>query len=207
MWEGWEKNADRDTYKSYELLVKADVTVSLLATFIRINSEPILWGVEIVAFNPLAGEYTLYQDVFSNLVEAEIKTWEKAQDIARIYRQPTKPSLSMGRAVPPPAKRKKKSPIPLKWKDWYQVTDTERIKSYSLRVETKDRLVDVRAAVYLPNTNLVVPSWIVIITAHTISEGSSATIFQGIYPEFIEAEKKAWEEAQKAVDALRQKAA
>jgi hypothetical protein len=59
MWEGWEKYAERDNYKSYGLLVKADVVVSLLTNLTKINLEPLIWEVEIVAFNPLAGEYTL----------------------------------------------------------------------------------------------------------------------------------------------------
>jgi hypothetical protein len=205
MWEGWEKYAEEDSYKSYGLLVKADVVVLLLTTFTKINLEPSIWEVEIVAFNPLAGEYTLYEDVFSNMSEAEKKTWDEAQEIARSYRQPISP-LSMGKAVLPPSKHKSKSPIPSKWKDWHKGTATERIKRFSLRVETKDKPVGVGAALYLPNTEVIIPSWIVIITTHAIPEGNSDVIFKGVYPELIEAEDKAWEEAQKAVNALKQEA-
>jgi hypothetical protein len=205
MWEGWEENAEGDNYRSYGLLVQANVVVSLMTTLTKINLEPLIWEVEIVAFSPSAGEYTLYEDVFSNLAEAEKKTWDKAQEITRSYHQPVS-ARSVGKAVPPPSKHNSKLPTPLKWKNWYQGTSTGRIKRYSLRVETKDKPVGVEAALYLPNTDVLIPSWIVIITTRTSAEGTSDIIFKGAYPELIEAEDKAWEEAQKAVNALIQKA-
>ncbi len=109
----------------------------------------------------------------------------------------------MGKAVPPPPRHKSKSPAPSKWKDWHKGTATERIKRYSFRVETKDGPVTLEAAFYLPHTAFAIPSWIVTITAYRISEGKSDVIFAGVYPAFIEAEDKAWEEAHKAATALK----
>jgi hypothetical protein len=97
-------------------------------------------------------------------------------------------------------------PHPPKWKDWYKVADKARIKRYSLRVEIGDKPVGIEVALYLPNTDVAVPSWIVIIKTRGISEDNQIMIFTGIFPEFIEAEDKAWEEAQKVIKALNQKA-
>jgi hypothetical protein len=161
----------------------------------------------MVAFNPSAGEYPLYEDVFSNLAEAETKAWEKAQETALVYRQPIRFSGSMGRMVSPPPMRKKKSPIPPRWRDWDKFTDTERIKRYSFHVKTKGNSFAVTAELYSPNTGGASSPWIVIISTHTFPEGNKHTIFEGTFPEFIEAEDKAWKEAREVLNSLKQRAA
>ena len=95
MWDGWKKHTDTDSNKSYELLLTVEienskVIVSLMALLAKINSEPPTWKVRIITFNPGAGDYILYEDVFSNLVEMEEKAWEKAQEIVQRYHQPKK---------------------------------------------------------------------------------------------------------------------
>jgi hypothetical protein len=93
MWEGWKKISDSDESKSYELLLTTQVgsskiVVLLLANLWKIEIEPFGWRVNILAFNPGAGEYLLYEDNFSNFHEGEMITWEKAREIESNYRLP-----------------------------------------------------------------------------------------------------------------------
>jgi hypothetical protein len=93
MWDGWKKLTDTEHNKSYELLVavnvdKAKVMVSLMTVLAKTKSDPPAWKVEIFAFNPGAGDYPLYENVFSNIAEAEKQAWEQAQKIAQTYRRP-----------------------------------------------------------------------------------------------------------------------
>jgi hypothetical protein len=211
MWEGWKKYEDPNGGKSYELLVETDVegskiVVSLLTTLTKIKSEPLIWGVDLVAFNPGAGEYIIYEDVFSTLAEAEEKAWEKAWDTARIYREPIKFSSSTGKAVPAPSRNKSKSHPASKWKDWHKLTDTDRIKRYTLRVEAKDKSVTLSAGLYSPNTGMAVSPWSIIITTYNFYEGKYIN-YEGVFFNYREAEAIAWEEAQKAAKALKQTAA
>ncbi len=99
MWDGWKKLTDTENNESYELLLtvgdeNSKVMVSLMAVLAQTKSEPPTWKAEIFAFNPAAGDYSLYANVFSNVAEAEKKAWEKAQEIVQTYRRPMKLSNS-----------------------------------------------------------------------------------------------------------------
>jgi hypothetical protein len=81
MWEGWNEYVDTEDSKRYELLVgTSEVRVSLGVYLTRVESDS--WKVLVNSFNPLAGEYVIYEGVFQNLSEAEEKAWEKARAVA-----------------------------------------------------------------------------------------------------------------------------
>ena len=85
MWEGWKKTYDADGDISYELLAGSGIKVLLMVCLTRSKSDSAAWKVEIVAFNPGAGDYTLYEDSFSDFSAAEAKAWEMAQSIGAEY--------------------------------------------------------------------------------------------------------------------------
>jgi hypothetical protein len=204
MWEGWEKYTDYENHKSFGVMVKADTVVSLLTNLNKIINEPEIWEAEIVAFNPLAGEYVLYEDIFLDLEEAESKTWNKSQEIALSYYRSRPVYNSMGTAVPPPSTGERKTPDSLKWKGWEKVSDSTRRKRYIFRCETNGKHAVIDAALYLPNSDVLDISWIVILQTRILSEDNQCVIFSGAFSKFNEAEDNAWEEALKAEKAMAQ---
>ena len=88
MWEGWNKYVDTDDCKRYELVIgSSEIRVSLGVYLTKVDSGPLTWQVLVNSFNPLAGEYIIYEGVFHSFAEAEANAWEMAHAAAERKRR------------------------------------------------------------------------------------------------------------------------
>jgi hypothetical protein len=87
MWKEWTKYGESENGKNYELMVGSDVQVLFIVRLHKLETNSSMWMAGISTFNPSAGEYVLYEDVFSSLEKAEEKAWEKAQEVVRQFKR------------------------------------------------------------------------------------------------------------------------
>jgi hypothetical protein len=122
--------------------------------------------VDMSAFNPGAGEYIIYQDVFSSLLEAEEEAWEKAQEEVRIRKEPI--NLRTGSFKPIPDsiqdQRTYSRRSKTRWNGWNKNSDEPRVKQYGFRLEDGS-LISV--GLYSPKIRTGQSSWSVIIKTYS----------------------------------------
>jgi hypothetical protein len=73
MWEKWTKYGESENGKNYELMAGFDVQVLFVVRLLKLKTSTSTWMAGISTFNPSAGEYVLYEDVFPSLEKAEEK--------------------------------------------------------------------------------------------------------------------------------------
>jgi len=83
MWNEWKKYGESENSINYERMVGSRIHVLIVARFNKLEINSSIWTAGISTFHPGAGEYILFDEVFSSLEQAEEKTWEKAQEIVR----------------------------------------------------------------------------------------------------------------------------
>ena len=81
------------------------------------------------------------------------------------------------------------------WDGWKNYVDMDKSKRYELMVGSKVKVLLVAA---LTKMTSELSTWEVRISAFAPSAGEHID-YEGVFPNFAEAEAKAWEEAQKAV--------
>jgi hypothetical protein len=83
MWNEWKKYGESENGINYERMVGSRTQVLIVARFNKSEIDSLKWNAGISTFHPGAGEYIIFDEVFSSLEQAEEKTWEKAQEIVR----------------------------------------------------------------------------------------------------------------------------
>jgi hypothetical protein len=83
MWNEWKKYGESQNGINYERMVGSRIPVLIVVRFNKSEIDSSKWNAGISTFHPGAGEYILFDEVFSSLEQAEEKTWEKAQEIVR----------------------------------------------------------------------------------------------------------------------------